>query len=123
MTEAEIARVLRVSAYRAYLNTLIGAAPPCVQEAYKRMTHPRVGDWVIEISTIYIASRSDVEGVGVLEEIAREPIDFLEWDEAEDGPVPEETVYYLRLIDGRRFRWSNASIIAVLSELSDSLKD
>lgn len=124
MTEEQLeeyARVLRTSAYNAYTNTLVGTAPQCIYDAGARMKAPVVGDWVIETSTIYMNGRSPLDAVGILEEAGREPVvwsdpDFV-WDEEEQGvPHPTEQVWYIRTLDGRRFRWTNASIIAILSE-------
>lgn len=123
MTEEQLeeyARVLRTSADNAWSNTLIGTEARCVHDAYARMKAPVVGDWVIETSTLYVTGRPHLDAVGVLEEAGREPVvwgdpDFV-WDEKEDGPHPTEQVWYIRTLDGRRFRWTNASIIAILSE-------
>lgn len=119
MNIENIAAAFRQSAYQAYTNTLIGGAPKRISDAFERMTKPVVGDWVIETSTIGIRGRPDLDGVGILEEIAREKVVFsdseFEWDEVEDGPWPTEPIHYIRTMDGRRFRWSNASIIAVLA--------
>lgn len=130
MSEEEleaIATAFRRCAYNAYLNTLVGSAPPRVIEALERMKNPRVGDWVIETTTVWMGTRSDLDGIGILEEIAREPFvfsgdpDFV-WDEEVEGaPHPTETVYYLRTMDGRRFRWTNASIVAVPTELRSAI--
>jgi hypothetical protein len=114
------ATAFRGSAYNAYLNTLI-SGPPVIHEAYKRMSNPVVGDWVIETSTIYMKGHN-LNGLGVLAEIANEPVDFNDpdfvWDEVEEGrPHPKERVYYINTLDGRRFRWTNASVIAILTEI------
>jgi hypothetical protein len=118
-----IATAFRQSAYMAYSNTLIGNGPECVHRAFKRMTSPQIGDWVIETSTIHgfrHKDGTDLDGIGVLEEIAWEKVDFGDcdfvWDEEAEGrPHPTEKISYIRTMDGRRFRWTNASIVAVLT--------
>lgn len=109
-----VATAMRRAIYTAWQNTLIGSAPPVVLASHDQMAKPKVGDWVIEASTIYGGRNHDsrdLDGVGILEKVLSEPVD-IEWDEAEDGPHPMETTYYLRTLDGRLFRWHNASIIA-----------
>jgi len=50
--------------------------------------------------------------------VRHEPIDATDWPEDED--LPKEKVWYLRLADGREYRWTNASFLAVPTRL-DSL--
>lgn len=115
-----LARAFRRTVYNAYGNTLIGSAPKAITDAYNRMKNPQVGDWVIESTTVdgmRHANATDLDGVGILEDIAQEKVDFGDnaevWDEEVEGePHPTETVYYIRTIDGRLFRWTNATIIA-----------
>lgn len=121
MDLATIASAMRIAAYNAYVCTLIGNPPGIVVKAGERIKTPRVGDWVIETSTVWM-SRPHLDGIGILEAIEMEPVvysdpDFV-WDEATEGrPHPTERVYYLRTMDGRRFRWTNASMVGVLTEL------
>lgn len=120
-----ISTAFRLCAYNCITNAMIGDAPLVVRRAYERMKNPSVGDWVIEASTIHEfrhLNGADLNGIGVLEEIAWEKVDFEDpafvWDEeAEGAPHPTERVYYIRTMDGRRFRWTNATIVAVQSEL------
>lgn len=119
-----IATAFRRAAYNAYMCTLIGSAPGIVIKAGNRMKAPKLGDWVIETSTVHgfrDKTQTDLDGIGILESIEQEKVDFGDsdfvWNEAEEGrPHPTETVYYLRTMDGRRFRWVNASIVAILAE-------
>jgi hypothetical protein len=123
-----IATAFRRSAYNAYSNTLI-SGPKIITDAFNRMTNPQVGDWVIETSTVFMtrprmrrSPSSDLDGVGILEEIAWENVQFPDpgfvWNEEEEGrPHPTEKIYYIRTLDGRRFRWSNASIIAAQTDI------
>lgn len=120
-----IATAFRRSAYNAWSNVLIGNAPPDVQMAYERMRNPVVGDWVFEATTIYgmrHENATDLDGIGILEEDTREPFVFTDpdfiWDEESEGkPHPTERVFYIRTMDGRRFRWVNARLIAILTDL------
>jgi hypothetical protein len=84
-----------------------------------------VGDLVLEVSTFHMHFGSSprrpgrlLDNIGVIEEIAHEPvaIDGV-WNEEEEGqPRPLEIIRYLRTLDGRRFRWSNAMFIKVPTE-------
>lgn len=119
-----IATAFRRSAYIAYRNTLIGNAPKCVSDTFARMSAPQIGDWVIETSTVYgfrHSPSSDLDGIGILEAVEWENVVFGDpefvWDEETEGrPHPTEKIYYIRTMDGRQFRWSNASIVAVLTD-------
>lgn len=117
----EAARLLQQTTVVAWGNVLIGSAPPCVQNAYEKMKNPEVGSWVCEITTAGMRGRDPLDAVGVLEKVAAEKIDFNDpdfvWDEEEEGrPHPTETVYYLRTLDGREFRWSNATLVTILTK-------
>lgn len=78
----------------------------------KRMDVLSVGALVYEVSTTGMSDR-DLDAVGWLEAETFEKVDFGEgadpWDEGAEGrPHPVEKVYYIRTLDGRRFRWHNA---------------
>lgn len=122
-----LATLMRRSIYNAYCATLIGT-PVLVTKRYsERARSPQVGDLVIESSTVFGMrhdNASDLDGIGILEEIAREKVvwgdpDFV-WDEDIEGqPHPTERIYYIRTFDGRRFRWENATMIAAVSGIHD----
>lgn len=119
-----LATMLRRSIYNAYRATLIGT-PPLVTIRYQdRSRSPVVGDLVIEASTVYRSrGTTDLDSVGILEEDCREKVIFsgdpeFVWDEEVEGePHPTERVFYIRTLDGRRFRWTNATMVAAVSEL------
>lgn len=104
--------------------TSVGNPAQVTEQFYKRSQDLRLGDLVAEMSTVYRSrGTSDIDAVGYLEEIAFEKVvfegdpDFV-WDEAVEGrPHPTERVYYIRTLDGRRFRWTNASFVAAPTEL------
>lgn len=115
-----VVRLLGHAAHAAYslaLSTPVGS---------KNFNTPKVGDVVMEITTYYWlfdnpprarhANGTPLDAIGVLEEDVREPIKG-EWDEEDDGPRPTERIFYIRTFDGRRFRWENADVIRVPSEL------
>lgn len=112
-----LATLVRRAIYNAYDGVLIGNCPAFIRKNFERMTHPQVGDLVIEASTVRMPYTNDLNGVGVLEKITQEPFPFDEpWDEAAEGrPWPKEQCYYFRTFDGRLFRWTNARVIAALS--------
>jgi hypothetical protein len=114
----KVATALRHTIYGAYVATLVGSPAKVTEDFQRRMRAPVVGDWVAETSTTYRSrGTGDLDAVGVLEEIAWEDFvwgnpDFV-WDEAVEGkPHPKEKVFYIRTLDGRRFRWTNANFIA-----------
>lgn len=119
-----LATLLRSALYNAYGAVLVGDQKPPTKRYFKRTTSPEVGDLVVEISTIHgmrHAGARSLDGIGFLEEIAREKVDFgnpeFVWDEDAQGkPHPTETVFYIRTFDGRRFRWINATFIAAVTD-------
>lgn len=117
----EMARIIRGVTYNSYNAVLVGSAPRCVHEFHERMKRLEPGMLVVETSTIGMAHR-DLDAVGYLLEVTREPVDFGDpdfvWDEAEEGrPHPTEPVHYIRLLDGTRYRWTNARFISAPHEL------
>lgn len=122
----KLATSIRRFADAAYGATLVGRAPDCTIDFNRRMRAPQIGDLVIETSTVYRSrGTTDIDAVGYLEEVAREKVifdddpDFV-WDETVEGqPHPTEPVTYIRTLDGRRFRWTNANFVA-LSWRTDS---
>lgn len=120
ITLERLATSIRRFAYFAYSATLVGKAPDCTITFNRRMCEPQIGDLVIETSTVYRSrGTTDIDAVGYLEEITREKVVFDEdpdfvWDEAFEGqPHPTEPVTYIRTLDRRRFRWTNANFIAL----------
>lgn len=110
-----LATAIRGITYNAYTATLVGQAPRCVYRLGDRIRAVAVGDLVVETTSIRTGPRQgpliNLDAVGYLEEIAWEPI-AVEWDEVADGPTPTEKIYYIRTLDGRRFRWENANFIS-----------
>lgn len=118
-----LATNMRRAIYSAYKATL-GCNNEVMQAYQARANNPRVGDMVIEATTIYRIRHkggTDLDGIGTLEEIAWEPVGIADpeftWDEAEDGERLSEEVFYLRTFDGRRFRWFDAQIIAAVTDI------
>lgn len=119
---AMIASTLRRTIYNGWRASL-GRDSAVAEAFYERSSNPRIGDMVIETSTVHYASM-DLKGVGTLLDIRDEPVDFKDegyvWDEEAEGrPHPTERVYYLKALDGRVHRWVNASIIAAVSGMRD----
>ena len=99
-------RLLEVLAYAVYSPMLIGNRPPSTERLYQRMTHPVVGDLVVEVTAIYqseISGASDWSHLGILERVEHDS-DDLPW-------------YFLRGLDGYQKRWWNAAFVAVPSSL------
>lgn len=126
----ELAGLIGIAAYNAYGAVLVGDPAPVTEALYKRMQDVRVGDWVVEQTTILMTGNSGarhghyrkaIDAVGKLLRITQEKVDFGDpsfvWNEAEEGrPHPTEKCFYIQTLDGREFRWTNASFISVPSE-------
>jgi hypothetical protein len=109
--------------------TLVGNPAPIVKEMYERITHPRIGDLVMEGSTPY---RKDVDtrikGLGILVERRYEWWETdEEWEQvkAEDSSVSDEDrltdeAWYVQYGPGPSdvCRWTNCSFVA-LPELGE----
>lgn len=118
-----LATLVRRTIYNAYCATMVGNPAKVTSMYYDRASKPEIGDLVIESTTVHgmrHANATDLDGVGILEEIALEPFvfegdpDFV-WDEQVEGrPHPTERVYYIRTFDGRKFRWVNARMVAAV---------
>ena len=114
VSRAAMAEMIAQAAYVSYKMTL-GTVPPLMSAHFRRMTVPRIGDWVLEVSTHSFGHKPRYPAsmrVGKLLRDVSEPIP-MEWNEAEDGPHPEERVYYIEGLDGVEHRWTNASFIAI----------
>jgi hypothetical protein len=115
MAETRNERLLEITIYNLHLMCLVGYPAPKVKQLDDRMRAPRVGDLVLEVSTIYWEERVGTR-LGRLERTVREPV-FTpeEWAEGGGGtdPIPTEDIWYLTLADGREYRWHNATFIAV----------
>lgn len=117
----QLAREIATAVYNAYSNTLVGTASPRVHELNDRIRDVRIGDLVIEHTTCLMPSRPALDAVGYLLRDVWEPVKFSDpdfvWDEKEEGqPHPKERIFYIRTLDGREFRWENASLISAPTE-------
>ncbi len=112
------ARAIAVLAYKAYDAVLCGR-PTGIQSAlYAFMKDVQPGRLVVEITALGRPDRDPFNSVGELIRIAAEPVVFSDpefvWDEKEEGrPAPTEQIFYIRLLDGTEYRWSNATFICV----------
>ncbi len=121
----DIARAIGVASYLAH-TAIIGAQHKNARDLYERMKDIRIGDIVVEITTILMSvagkhHRPALDAVGHLVKITQEKIVFSDpdfvWNEEEEGkPHPTETCTYIRTLDGREFKWTNASFISVQTE-------
>lgn len=104
--------------YQAYRNSLVGNPCPAVRDYFQRVTSPRPGDMVLEITN---RSAPPLDRVGRLISVGMEnpPPEVLseeDYDEEEWGrPYPpyQEKVWRIRTLDGREFRWWNADFIVI----------
>jgi hypothetical protein len=93
----------------------LSSRAPAYGGRWRRLQEPRPGDLVAEVSTLY--RDNAIDAVGRLTRVQQDPVDYGEgadpWDEAAEGrPHPTETVYYIRTLDGREMRWTNAKFVA-----------
>lgn len=113
----QVVRMLRWTAHHAYGFTLI-SGPPKTKQWFDRLKDPRVGDLVYETTTIH-QPQHDMDGIGYLLRVEWEKVawpndpEFVWDEEAEGEPHPTEKVWYLRTLDGREARWTNAHMIVV----------
>lgn len=91
---------------------LCGSPTPMQAMLLEDMRRVEIGDLVMESSTSYHIAQ-DANALGWLREITSEPA-FSDWDEEAEGEeCPYEKVWYIDTLDGRRFRWTNASFLTV----------
>jgi len=118
-----ISHAIRVSAYAVYTGLLRGNLTARERQISDRIRDCREGDLVVEITTGPAHRKPDIRGVGILLKVCREPVKFSDtdfvWDEAVEGqPHPTEKVYYIQTLDGNECRWTNASFIVCLEDMS-----
>jgi hypothetical protein len=113
-------RLIAIGAYTAYSNSLVGNPAPKVREYFERVSHPQVGDVVLEMSTVWRwaahaveAPRKQYPELGVLLRVTEEPFPAAEGEEPD--PTVTETVHYIQPLDGSvpEYRWTNARFIQV----------
>jgi hypothetical protein len=101
--EKRLIRVVEVMAYEAFCLALAAQGTQRGRDAYTEIRNPKVGDLVIECSTIHQPERRDIDGLGFLTETGT------------------QSQFVLRRLDGREAVWRNAQCIKVTSELYDIL--
>lgn len=113
----ELVSVIAELTMNLYRATLVGNPAPIAKEMQNSISHPHVGDLVLEISSS--RKRHPFDGrLGWLIKIAQEPYDG-KWDEEIDGPCPKDDYWYIQGIDGNEHRWHNCSFIRVLDKPVD----
>ncbi len=117
----KLARQIATAMYNASSSVLVGNAPQCVHDLSARFRDIQPGDLVVERTTCLMAGRPALDAVGYFLRSAEEPFNIsypeFEWDEKVEGkPMPKETVYYIRTLDGREFRWHNADFMSAPTE-------
>lgn len=129
--DRDLFRMVAIAGYTAYTNTLSGTMSPRQRAAFDRMTHPQVGDLVLEITTLWswLDKPDGMPGaaLGYLRCERDEPcIDQVALDAMHaDGEffirlsetiaeIPHEKVQYVLPLDGaKEARWVNASFIQI----------
>lgn len=121
-TETELLTLLIASAYATWSSALIGG-PEIAHKRFEFLKNPKVGDLVMETSSLFQKSM-DTYRIGWLVSDQMEPYGTDEWweenkaDYGED-PRPIERAYTIkRLVGGELFRWTNASMIRVVTKLT-----
>ena len=101
-------------------------------EIYDLMKSPKVGDFVLENSSGFLATRAWRNGnkqdaidhikcmFGTLEEITREEYELSDEARKEyldnDEEIPTEKIWYITNLHGVRYRWHNADFLKVPSD-------
>lgn len=117
----ELIRLLGVSALQVWVGALaIAATEP---RLYLEIKDPKVGDLVIEITSLGHRRNSNAaasSGFGRLTAVRKQLItevgDGDDWDVEVDGPIPTDTYWYITTLDGKEERWSNCRFIKVLEK-------
>lgn len=112
----ELARIICRVTDNAYGASLVGNAAAATRALYDDLNDIRPGRMVVEITSL--GMRSYLDNLGTLLRVTDEPVVFSDpnfiWDEKEEGrPHPTEKCTYIKTLDGREFRWTNARFIAV----------
>lgn len=113
----EAARLACASAYAAYSATLRGDVPVGSRKNFDAVE----GKPVFECMMWRMGQNNILDCIGVLDRTLREPICSEEhWRDPVNGhgaypeePVPTEQVWYIRTLDGREVRWTNALFVRV----------
>lgn len=120
----KLARAIVTMAYNASGALYMGKPTGRVEDLRRRFDDIQVGDLIVETSSALMDGRRGeknyrpaLDALGYLVKVTWEPVvwgdpDFV-WDEAAEGkPEPTEKCTYIRTLDGREFRWTNASFIS-----------
>lgn len=113
----EAARLVCCAAYAAYMATLRGDVPAGSHKNFEAV----VGTTVFECMMFRMKKTGILDCIGVLERMEHEPFCTEEhWRDPVNGhgalisePVPTEKVWYIRTLDGREVRWTNALFVRV----------
>jgi hypothetical protein len=106
--ELQLLRLLGISAYLAWWNTLCGNPSPNQEDYQRRMNNPIPGDLVLETTTL--ARGSPPNNIGRLLSVVPEP--YPDWDDEEE-PVPTRDIWTIETLDGQRVRWENCHFIKI----------
>lgn len=124
----KLARDIATLAYNTSGALLSGRQSERSDELRRRFDDIQVGDLVVETTTCLMDGRRGeaylrpaLDAVGYLIRVTQEPFAFSDpdfvWNEEEEGrPHPQEKCTYIRTLDGREFRWTNASFVSAPTE-------
>lgn len=131
MSPEEMAVQIGVAGYTAWSNCLVGNQAPATKAYFDRAGSPRVGDLVVETSSLWDRMRGGREPevcVGVL--VAHE-IETVAYETDPDDPYDEpgtyeEDAWYVKVLarpdDIPPFRWTNASFVAIPRNLQERME-
>ncbi len=100
------------SAYAAYSSNLVGASCVAAKNRFDFFYEPKIGDMVLEITTLLMPHRDHTQNLGKLLRIEKSP----------DGNAYCDKWIIQSLYYDREFAWSNAKFIRVL-EVSDNFHE
>ena len=113
----ELLKVCAACGLQAYRMCLVGNPALAVRDYLQRITSPRPGDMVLEISD---RSARPIDRIGRLISVGMEnpspgvlSQEYTEEERAESYPTYQKKVWKIRTLDGRELHWWNADFIVI----------
>lgn len=120
-TEEQLLSILIASAYANYSSSLIGG-PKIAHERFEFFKNFKPGDLVMEVSSMF-SRKMDEYRIGWLVSDTIEPYGTDEWWQENaadyDNERPNERAFRIKcLVSGQEFRWTNAMMVRVVTQIS-----
>lgn len=112
----KLCTALRYQTWNSW-HVAVGGATDMAVRLYQVHNNVKIGDLVVEVTSVGDKRIPDSIAVGYLKSITHEPMPVSGWDEAfEGGPPPEEQVFYIKTFDDVEVRWTNCKFIKVADQ-------